>query len=458
MIRNLCHRMVPVAVAAVLSLISVACQADDADAVRDAEIAALIQQIQESDGTVHHEATTKLQKFGAPAVAPLAKAAEAENGLIVTRCFDALGRLLVSDDPATSEAARDALTTLSESKINLVGRRARTTLRLEDFLWQREPLLAAAGPARVTRVATTKNGKSIRLERAADGSFKGRIKDSADGEGKESEIKAASEKELADKFPEAHAAFQRQNPQPGAGPVPNPAGNLGGNPGGIPGLPQPGALPPGIQINGRAFGGGEVVTTRVTVVDGKRQVETTRTSMANGKRHIQAQIGEEKIEIDDTNGKDIQLKHTRSVDGKAKTDEYKGDDLDDLKKKHPEAAKLYEKHTAGNRVVLGGGGGVQLQIGGPPLPGGVRPVPAPGFQFDQPVPAPASPRTIRAEQDGRKIEITDEDGKNIRVKLTKMVDGKGVSQEFSADDLKTLKSEHPEAAKLYEQFTGRRED
>ncbi len=64
-------------------------------------------------------------------------------------------------------------------------------------------------------------------------------------------------------------------------------------------------------------------------------------------------------------------------------------------------------------------------------------------------------RTIRAELDGRKIEITETDGMKIRIKLTKMVDDQEVAQEFTADDLKTLKTEHPEAAKLYEQLTGR---
>ena len=150
------------------------------------------------------------------------------------------------------------------------------------------------------------------------------------------------------------------------------------------------------------------------------------------------------------------MKHTRPVDGKAKTDEYKAADLDDLKKKHPEAAKLYEKH-AGAALALGGGG-IQIQMraagaGGAPFQFqprfNVEPVPVPPNR-------PAGPRTIRTEQDGRKIEITDEDGQKIRVKMTKTIDGKEVSQEFSADDLKTLKAEHPEAAKLYEQLTGRK--
>lgn len=177
--------------------------------------------------------------------------------------------------------------------------------------------------------------------------------------------------------------------------------------------------------------------------------------MVNDKRHIEAVNGDEKVEITDTSGKDIELKHTRTVDGKSKTDEFKADDLDDLKKKHPDAAKLYEKYAAGRNA--GFGGAIQMQIRG--NAGGAFPLarPVPGFRPElNPTPNQTDgARTIRAELDGRKIEITETDGQKIRIKLTKMVDGKEVAQEFSADDLKTLKAEHPEAAKLYEQLTGR---
>jgi hypothetical protein len=129
-----------------------------------------------------------------------------------------------------------------------------------------------------------------------------------------------------------------------------------------------------------------------------------------------------------------------------------------LKKNHPDAARLYEKHAGGNNIVIGGGA-IQLQVR-------ARAVPAPGLppnlapvvpldvlpQFPNQLPGP---RTIRSENDGQKVEITDEDGKKIRVKVTKIIDGKEVSQESSADDLKTLSAEHPDAAKLYTQLTGK---
>ena len=41
---------------------------------------------------------------------------------------------------------------------------------------------------------------------------------------------------------------------------------------------------------------------------------------------------------------------TKKVKGKDETKTYKGENLEDLKKKHPEAHKLYKKYSAGNAV------------------------------------------------------------------------------------------------------------
>ncbi|MEI8383241.1 MAG: hypothetical protein WCJ09_24195 [Planctomycetota bacterium] len=400
-----------------------------------AEAQSLVEKLTGDDVTLHREAAENLVKLGESAIAPLAEAAEVEDEAVMTRCFDALGRLLASNDPKVAQATQKALTKLSESEIRLVQVRARTTLRLDVLRQnlQKQAPNPLANANRVTRMTHKENGKTTELERAADGSFTGKITETIDGEKKETPIKTASEKELEQKFPEVYEAFQKQQAKQ------FPFGGI--QIGGIPGAPGNQAQ---IQINGQLFGG----------IGGLNQ--TMEVSVVNGKRQIKVQNGDEKVEINDENGKEILLKHTRPVDGKAKTDEYKAADLDDLKKKHPEAAKLYEKHGGAN---LGaGGGGIQIQVraagvGGAPLQF------QPRFQVEPvPVPTnrPAGPRTIRAEQDGRKIEITDEDGQKIRVKMTKTIDGKDVSQEFSADDLKTLKAEHPEAAKLYEQLTGRK--
>lgn len=408
--------------------------ADDDKPVPAVEAESLVENLTGEEATLHRDAAENLLKLGEAAVDPLAKGAETEDEAAMTRCFDVLGRLLASNDPKVAQATQKALTKLSESDIRLVQIRALTTLRL-DRLRQNLQKQAQNAPNanRVTRMTHKENGKTTELERAADGSFSGKITETVDGEKKETPIKAASEKELEQKFPEVYEAFQKQQAKQA------PFGGI--QIGGIPGAP---GNQPQIQINGQLFGG----------LGGQNQ--TMEVSVVNGKRQIKVQNGDEKIEINDQDGKDILLKHTRPVDGKAKTDEYKAADLDDLKKKHPEAARLYEKHSGANFGI--GGGGIQIQM----RAAGANGIPLqlqPRFQVE-PVPAPsnrpAGPRTIRTEQDGRKIEITDENGEKIRVKMTKTIDGKEVSQEFSADDLKTLKAEHPEAAKLYEQLTGRK--
>ena len=345
---------------AVLSMGTRAAWSEDDDAVETqpadaqaAQIDPLIEKIQEDDETVRREATDQLLKIGMPAVEPLAKAAESDDAEVVQRCFDVMGRLLVSEDEKTAKAAQQALEKLSKSEVGVVGRKARITLGLKEVLRQREGLL----------------------------------KD----------------------------------------------------------VPKGGFAPGGIRIN-QQLGGFN---------------QSTKVSIVNGKRHIEVTSGDEKVEIDDMNGKDIVVKQTRTVDGKKKTDQYKAANLDDLKKKHPDGAKLYEKYTA-NNAMGGGPGGLQFQIraiggpGGPGLPGAPFQFPAPGFQPESLPNATPVPRTIKAEQDGSKIEVTETDGKKICVKLTKVVDGKDVSQEFKADDLKSLKAEHPQAAEIYTQLTGRK--
>ena len=179
-----------------------------------------------------------------------------------------------------------------------------------------------------------------------------------------------------------------------------------------------------------------------------------QTTVINNERAIHVERGDERIEIRDKSGKDIVVRQTRIVDGKPKTDEFKAADSDELKKNHPEAFKLYEQYATRNgNVQIGGGnlgGAIQIQVG----PGqfgvanGARRVPS---EFSS---APSAVRTIRAEDADSELEISDENGRNIWVRLTKKIDGKDVAEEFKAEDLKQLSAEHPAAAKLYEKYTG----
>lgn len=91
----------------------------------------------------------------------------------------------------------------------------------------------------------------------------------------------------------------------------------------------------------------------------------------NGKREIKVEQNGQKVAITDTNGKDITVKVVETADGKEKTSEYRGDDLDDLRKKHPEGAKIYEKYGAnrnGIGVIRGVGAGIQIQAAPVPVP------------------------------------------------------------------------------------------
>ena len=204
-------------------------------------------------------------------------------------------------------------------------------------------------------------------------------------------------------------------------------------------LPAGPNVMPNVQLNA-ALNGANGVRIQTTVI--------------NNERAIQVERGDERIEIRDKSGKDIVVRQTRTVDGKPKTDEFKAADSDELKKNHPEAFKLYEQYAARNgNIQIGGGnlgGAIQIQMG----PGqfgvanGARRVPA---EFS---PAPSAVRTIRAEDTEGELEISDENGRNIRVKLTKKIDGKEIAEDYKADDLKQLSAAHPAAAKLYEKYTG----
>ena len=132
-------------------------------------------------------------------------------------------------------------------------------------------------------------------------------------------------------------------------------------------------------------GGANFLRIQANNVNQTRSVDVNE----NGKRtHI----------TDDQNG--IEVKVTESVGGKEKTDTFKAKDADELKKKFPEAHKLYEKYIAG-----GGIGNLQIQAQAMPIQIGVlQPGALPGFA---PPPAPnAEARKQIAEAQKRLAEAT----------------------------------------------------
>lgn len=62
-------------------------------------------------------------------------------------------------------------------------------------------------------------------------------------------------------------------------------------------------------------------------------------------------------------------------------------------------------------------------------------------------------RTVNVNDNGKEIEIRDQDGKDIEVTVTETVNGQEETSEYSAEDLDDLKQNHPEIAELYEKYT-----
>lgn len=102
----------------------------------------------------------------------------------------------------------------------------------------------------------------------------------------------------------------------------------------------------------------------------------------NGERETDVEVDGKKIHITDSNGQDIAVTVTETVDGKETKKEYAGKNLADLKKKHPEAAKLYEEYAEGN-----GAGGIRVFAGPGAFPGGFPNFPNLPAPF-QPFPKP----------------------------------------------------------------------
>ena len=84
----------------------------------------------------------------------------------------------------------------------------------------------------------------------------------------------------------------------------------------------------------------------------------------NGVKTIDVDDNGKKIKIEeDNNG--IKVTTTEKVNGQDKTETTEAKDVDELKKKNPEAAKAYEKYGKGNGI-----GNIQIQIQAQAVPGG----------------------------------------------------------------------------------------
>ena len=91
--------------------------------------------------------------------------------------------------------------------------------------------------------------------------------------------------------------------------------------------------------------------------------ESVQSKTINGQRHIEVKTPERSIDIQDQEGKQIEITVTETAGGQET--QYTAQDADDLKQKHPEIAELYEKYTK-PRIGLPPGLGTPPGFGAPP--------------------------------------------------------------------------------------------
>lgn len=291
------------------------------------------------------------------------------------------------------------------------------------------------GVTREVSIDVQRDGKTIRLTETVDGEFAGEIVE--DGEG--TEIRARSLEELKERFPEAHAAYG-QKPA-------NPAGKLGGAAGvSVQVTDNNGDRKVEVKEPGRKTtirdrqGEGIELTVRQEWENGTRterydaptaealrrkypeaaqiyeryrnggavQLQVQGAAFGRigiggapgGPRKIVGEHNGRKITIRDENGAKIRVTATKTVDGKEETETFEAENLDELKKKHPEIAKVYEK-LAGRNVAQPGNGAAGIVIGnGVPIrvqvEAGAAPVPVPAL--------PEAPANSPAERELRMVK------------------------------------------------------
>ncbi len=150
--------------------------------------------------------------------------------------------------------------------------------------------------------------------------------------------------------------------------------------------PPPASAQPA-QNNGIPFGPGGIIIPNGGGIQigiggniqvgpgGGAQVMRIHTTFANGKTTTEVDENGKKIKIEKDQNNGIEMSITEKVNGQDKTDTYKAKDADELKKKSPEAYKLYERFGQG----AGRLGQIQIQAQAIPVPFGGGAVPLQGI-------------------------------------------------------------------------------
>ncbi len=267
------------------------------------------------------QAADLLSQAGLPAIEELQQAGTTAQGNLAAQCVRVLGEMSDSERKAIAKAATEALKKLAACDNQNIAAIAKEAIRDPD-----PPLQAANNPgARIQimvggnvmakqfnaqgkrEVSVMENGKKIKITEQRGGPVVVEIRETVNGQEKVTKVEGKNIADLARRNRAAFDLYKRH----------------------MLGL----GLPNRIVMLQNAVGGRRQVTIRKQVING----DATTTINENG-REI---VIEEK-----QNGK-IRVSVTETVNGQKQTKEYQADSLEELKKKHPEAAKLREKYANG---------------------------------------------------------------------------------------------------------------
>jgi hypothetical protein len=156
----------------------------------------------------------------------------------------------------------------------------------------------------------------------------------------------------------------------------------------------------------------------------------------DGKRAVDVAADGRQVRIEEVRGGKITVRITETVDGQERTTETVAENAADLLRKDRGAYELYLKHLRGQGRVL---------------PAGVNV----GVQTRVQMSVHNGHRRVRVEENGRVTEFEDDDGRQIRMRITETDNGQETTREIAAEDLAQLRERDPKAAAEFERWTGR---
>jgi hypothetical protein len=143
-----------------------------------------------------------------------------------------------------------------------------------------------------------------------------------------------------------------------------------------------------------------------------------------------------KVKLTQKPNGELVLKITQTVEGQEQVTEHTAANPAELLRKNREAFELYVR----NRHRLGFAGGPVLPVMPAGLPGGMN-----GLRQMR-MHSVNGRREIEVIEDGRRTEITDDNGRDIRARVTETVNGQEVTRTVEAADLQQLQAKDPALA------------